>query len=188
MPNSLVCLENTVASEQTSTALEQPSSKSSSSTTSNLLPFPQNTIVKLVDRLPPPDWDANFADEIQWLALEHPIQLRAIRYFVKQMIAEHRVPAPALVVEADTRLEYTHIQVNDPRALLAPAENRLGRYMGDVHAPHIMERYLKTLHAAKRKAKPQSHEASYNGSVWRVTVTPKRNRIVSTVTEHGLAR
>ena len=64
-------------------------------THANVLPFQPRRTPKAnaAVRQPPPDCDASFEDDMQWLTLEHPAQAVAIHYFVKRIVSKHR-PSP----------------------------------------------------------------------------------------------
>lgn len=122
-------------------------------------------------------------------AMDHDRAEEAAQTIAARLVRQtspHASPVPAMSFETNERLEYTDIRVTDPRALLAPVEHRLGRYMGDVLHSDAMEHYLKTLHKVKAGGRGRHHRRRYNGVQWRLAIImPSPDRIVTTITDEA---
>jgi hypothetical protein len=96
--------------------------------------------------------------------------------------AHRRSASPAMTYELTGDLRYRSFHVYDPAALLAPAENRIGRHIDDVLPIDIARKLTKCICRARRdrRSKTMRYEANDTLLVARVIV-PSDDVIAVTV-------
>jgi hypothetical protein len=116
-----------------------------------------------------PSRDAQLTDKLQWLAINRPHTMRRICDQVEAVIALHRPQPAAMLVNLTGQLEYRALTVNDPAALLVPAD-RLGRNVRDVMPSALLEVFDRTLDRVRKTHQPDSYTFPVKDQMYKGTI------------------